>query len=176
MCGEDGRCWLAMQRSKAWVMRLTSVVLAAKVLGAACTNVASPPPAPTEEAGRAFLTELFDRATRGDLGTLCEFGSGTCAHDLRSVEPGSAPSSPPTIVGTRILVPTRASGDNVSVGGRIFDLCGSDGLGRTYFSQILVFQSGSRLLAVNAVFWSGARIGTDGTANGNSSPRPASCP
>jgi hypothetical protein len=176
LCGPSPR---GIRRSRALV-RIAGFLLAVLVLGAACTSVASPPPAPTEEAGRAFLDKLFERAISGELGTLCEsFGSGTCPHDLRSVDPGSAPSRPPAVVGTRILLPTRASGDAFAVGGRIFDVCGSDGLGRPYFSQILVFQSGPQLLAVNAVFWSGARIGSGGTAGwtavGTIAPRPSSC-
>ena len=134
--------------------------------GAACTSTASPPPPPSDDAGRAFLVELFDRVTSGELGALCELGSGTCPHDLRAVEPASAPSQPPEVASSRVLAPIVASGDTWTQGGRLFEVCGSDGLGRRFRSEVLIFETGSGLRAVNAVFWTGARIATDGTGFG----------
>lgn len=75
-------------------------------------------------------------------------------------------------MGSWVIEPVwQTSSSTWSNGGRAFGLCGTDGLGEKYYSEVLVFDAGGGALrAVNAVFWTGARIATS-TETGTTPPR-----
>ena len=159
-------------------MRWAGTVLVAALVAGACgpggAGTATRPPVPSEAAGRAVVDQLAAFATGGALDRICSLGSGTCPHDLRNAAPGSAPTSTPEVIGSWV-VESRAEVNGWSLGGRAFALCGADGLGRRFYSEVLVFDSGAGALrAVNAVFWTGARIATSSDP-GVAAPRHA-CP
>lgn len=79
-------------------------------------------------------------------------------------------------MGSWVIEPVwQAASSTWANGGRAFGLCGTDGLGARYYSELLVFDSGGGALrAVNAVFWTGARIAT--SAETSSAPPHDSCP
>jgi hypothetical protein len=62
----------------------------------------------------------------------------------------------------------------------LFALCGLDAAGEPYESEVLVFDSGDRLLATAAVFWTGTSVGFSGDGGdgvvGEPDPEPARCP
>lgn len=51
-----------------------------------------------------------------------------------------------------------------TVAGRVLVICGTDGRGRPYRSEMLVFRDGSGLRAINPIFWDNMAIAT-GTVN-----------
>ncbi len=145
--------------------RWAGIVLVAAVVfggcGPAAAGAATPPGVPTEAAARALVDQLVTLATSGNLDAICNLGSGTCPHDLRSAPVGSAPTAAPTIAGSWVIEPVAQAGGTWSLGGRAFALCGTDGLDNRFYSEVLVFDAGAgSLRAVNAVFWTGARIAT----------------
>ena len=74
-------------------------------------------------------------------------------------------TSGPEVLGSRVIGTTAAS-----AGGRVLELCGRDGLGRPYYSEMLVFRDGGRLLSTGTVYWVGITIpGTSTT--GQTPPR-----
>lgn len=159
--------------------RVAGMVLASALVVGACASSAEgpqPPAVPDESAGIAIVNQLVAAATGGNLNAICGLGSGTCPHDLRNAAPGTAPSAPPRVMGSWVVEPVwQAASGTWSVGGRAFGLCGTDGLGARYYSEVLVFDSGGGALrAINAVFWTGARIAT--SAETATAPPRASCP
>lgn len=153
---------------------LAAIVL---VVGAALSvaQTVTPPP-PSEQAAAEYLRSVVALVMQGDLADLCQLGSGTCERTLQSAEPGSTPHDPPTIVGSRVLAPGIAGDDAWSVGGRVLELCGRDGLDRPYYSEMLVFDNGSRLISIEPVFWIGLRIATDPTVGGRPASPADMCP
>ena len=88
----------------------------------------------------------------------------------------AVPATPPAISGSRVVKPTQRSDGTTTTGGIVLQVCGLDGLGRPYSSEMLVVRDGARLLAIEPVYWSGVRIATDQTTPGEpASPFPG-CP
>jgi hypothetical protein len=156
------------------------VVLAglALVLVSACGTVSfTPDPLPTEAEATAFVGRLAQLARTGDFSGLCALGSGNCERVLREVGEDSAPTADPTILGAQVIKSRKAEGDTWSIGGVVLRVCGTDGLGRPYQSEVLVFSGQGTLHAIEAVFWAGGRVADDGTVGGWDDPPLASnCP
>lgn len=155
--------------------RTLAVFLMAVVLfactAAAPTNAGAP--VPLNDA-RAFLARIVGAALSGNLGAVCQIadgGHGNCDDHLRNAPAGSAPHLPPTVVGFR-TIPTRSDGDASALGGTVLVLCGIDGLNNGYLSEVLVFQSGHGLQAINGVYWLGIGI-ADGGQTTAVEPAPA---
>jgi hypothetical protein len=146
------------------------------VLVAGCRAPTSIPAEPPSEAeALAYLDQVVAVVERGDLSELCAFGSGTCAHTLQGADGATTPTTKPVVVRTRIL-PSRLLPDGTwRIGGRILELCGVDGLGERYDSEILVFREGDRIIGKEPVFWIGLRI-ADGDVTAGSGPAMGACP
>ena len=129
-------------------------VLAAMLAG--CVGASyTPAPIPSEAVALGMLQEIVAVVESGDLGRLCEYGSGTCRKVLDMTEPGSAPRTGPIVLGSRVIESTpSADGSSWSAGGRVLELCGRDGNGRPYYSEMLIFEDHGRLIAKEPTFWS----------------------
>jgi hypothetical protein len=125
---------------------------------AACTS-AGPPAGtiPTVEEGRTHLAEIVRLAQAGDFDGMCALGDGNCERILELAGRDAVPPDPPTIVATRTM-PTTSSDSQQSLGGVVFVLCGTDGRGKPYDSELLVFHDGNGLRAINPVYWGRTRI------------------
>jgi hypothetical protein len=127
---------------------------------------------PTPEESSGMLDQLIAFAKAGDFDGLCSIGDLNCQDALKEVGLESAPTERPIVLGTRVVDANPAIG---ATGGRVLELCGIDGLGRTFNSEILVFRDGGTLRVINPVFWSGISIASGETTL--ESPPPAqSCP
>ena len=102
----------------------------------------------------------------GDLTHLCDLGSATCQHTLDLSDPAAVPTSGPDVLGSRVIGTTPTS-----AGGLVLELCGRDGLGHSYYSEMLVFRDGQRLLSTGTVYWVGITIPGSSTT-GQVPPRP----
>jgi hypothetical protein len=141
------------------VSRVLIAVWIAFVL-AACASTA--PPAgtiPTVSEAQDLLDELVGLARTGDFDGLCRVSDdGNCERLLANAGRDAVPPDPPTIVATRIM-PTTRSGDQLSPGGVVFVLCGTNAFGDHYDSEMLVFHDGGGLRALNPIYWGPTRIG-----------------
>jgi hypothetical protein len=156
----------------------TRVALVGLLLAAAGACATTAPRAATSEvAAHAFLAELADLAAAGDFDALCARGSGNCQRALDEVGEASAPSEQPHVVGTRVLAPRQLENDVWALGGRVLTVCGIDGLGHPYRSEVLVFLDGDAFRAIEAVFWNGQGIPDDAVVGaGPNDPRdPEGC-
>jgi hypothetical protein len=124
---------------------------------AACT---SGPPAgtiPSVAEAQRHLDEIVRLARAGDFDGMCELGDGNCENTLEIVGRDAVPRERPKVVGTRTVPTTTADGQQ-SRGGIVLVLCGIDGRGAPYDSEMLVFNDGNGLRAINPVYWSRTRI------------------
>ena len=154
------------------VIARTAAVLV--VLSAmACGSATRTPP--TEAESRAYLAQVVGVVLSRRLDDLCTYGSGTCDQVLRDTDPGAVPNQPPLVIGSRLLAPSRAVDGSPLAGGMILELCGLDGRGRVYYSEILVFRERDRLIGKEPVFWIGLRIATDAVVGEPQLSTPA-CP
>ena len=150
-------------------------VLAAVLAG--CVGASyTPAPIPSEAVALGMLQKIVAVVESGDLGRLCEFGSGTCRKVLDMTDPGSAPRTGPIVLGSRVIESTpSADGNYWSAGGRVLELCGRDGNGRQYYTEMLIFEDHGRLIAKEPTFWS--RMTIAGSSTVDSRPAPVrDCP
>ena len=125
---------------------------------AAC--ISSGPPAgtiPSVEQARRHLDEVVRLARAGDFDGMCALGDANCERSLDMAGRDAVPPDPPNVVGTRTVPTTSANGQH-SFGGIVFVLCGVDGRGQPYDSEMLVFNDGNGLRAINPVYWGPTRI------------------
>ena len=130
---------------------------------------------PTEAQARATLDRAVELARSGDFAGLCAIGDGNCERTLVEAGEDAVPALPPTVVGTRVIEPRRVGWGRWELGGRVLDVCGTDGRGQPYRTEVLVFQDGHAMRIINAVYWSRLAIATSDTSA--TSPMPiAGCP
>ena len=163
-------------------MRIATAVLSAATL-VGCgllTHNDPPPPAPSVEEARALLDQVIDAGIARDFERLCAMATGTCEGELDGFEE-RAPTEPPRVVDVDVHEPI-GNGGSWTSGGVLFVLCGTDGLGDAYESEVLVFDdAGRQLLATAAVYWVGTRVGLaapgeDGVTVGvEPDPEPSRC-
>jgi hypothetical protein len=136
----------------------------------------SPLPPPSAAVALRHLTSIVAVVESGDLSGLCRFGGGNCRDELASADPEAVPGDGPIVLGTAVIPPRREADGAWTTGGLLLDLCGRDGRGRVYGSQMLVFQdAGGRLLSINTLYWTGMKIATSNEAVGRAQP-PRPCP
>lgn len=155
---------IAVRRSGA----LLGVIVA--VLTACAPTANTAPSAPTREAALLYFDQLVALVERGDVQSICTLGSGTCAHDLRNADLTSVPRTLPKVIGTRLLGSTQRADGTWNVGGQVLEVCGIDGQNKPFYSELLVFYDGDRLISTNPLYWSGLRVATSGTTAQESPP------
>lgn len=116
------------------------------------------PSLPSEAEARSHLARIVSVVTSGNLSALCELASATCDIDLRNIELAKVPKAGPLTVSGSVIPTTKNADGSQNVGGYLLQLCGVDGTGATYHSEMLVFRDGDRLRAINAFYWLGATI------------------
>lgn len=128
----------------------------------------------SEEAARVYFARIVKAAQARDFATLCNLNAsqGTCEFDMRiacrspeggPLDPGkkrllewcraAAPVQPPEIIAS-----VHREGRSGSVGGRLFVVTGSNGYGRPYETEVLIFRDKRSYRATHAVFWSGEKF------------------
>jgi hypothetical protein len=142
----------------------------------ACAPVASTSAIPTYHEATSFLASVVALAQARDFDRLCGLGGGTCRSTLQGAGLDAVPATPPGIAGSRVVQPTQGTGGKTTAGGLVLQLCGLDGLGRPYSTEMLVFRDGATLLAIEPVYWSGMRIATDPTTPGEPALPFPGCP
>ncbi len=158
-------------------MRVRAFAVLALVLAGCAGASYTPQPPPSEEEAEGYLRTVVSIVTSGDLTALCQLGSGTCQQTLREADPAAVPRTGPTVIGTRVIAPSSLPDGSWIVGGRVLELCGRDGRNRRYYSEMLVFRDGDRLISTVPIYWLGIRIASGPDVGVRSPPPPpAACP
>ncbi len=158
------------------VALLRPVVLASVLTLAGCAE--SPPPPPSEAEALALLDRIVAAAMDRDFDALCAFGTSACYDFLDEAGRDAVPPLPPRVVAIRRLENARRPDGLWTSGGVLLQLCGVDGRGRQYASEMLVLRRGSAanpgpLAASEPVYWSGMRIAASDTVG--LGPEPIDC-
>jgi len=153
-------------------LNLALLVVGLALSGGACQ--AAPPLSspPSEGQAREFLGTVVELAGAGRFEELCALGASNCDRFLEQAG-RDAPVEAPTVVGTRVIQP-QVSGDARITGGRVLELCGRRGDG-IYYSEMLVFNEGGQLRAIEPIYWSGMEIADDATTGDSSVDDAARC-
>jgi hypothetical protein len=128
----------------------------------------------SDQAARKYFARVVTAAQRKDFDSLCRLNAsvGTCQFDLRIAcrPPAGGPIDPGKEILTewcRQAVPTEEPqvsssthrpGRSGSVGGRLLVVGGTDGYGRQYQTEVLIFRDKRSYRATHAVFWSGEKF------------------
>lgn len=148
------------------VRRAGLVAAAALAVGCLRPGPGAPALPPSDAAAREHLGRIVAVVLSGDLERLCELGDGTCGAQLRAVDPATVPRLAPLVVASEAIDPVRRADGLWATGGRLLRLCGRDGRGRPYASEMLVFVAEGRLVATGAVFWTDLRIAREPVVGG----------
>lgn len=151
------------------VMAVAAVIYTALFSGDWRDNVRDPNSITVQEA-TALLEQAHQASAQRDLESFCEIGGSqlSCQAAWRnSGEWDSAPVVKPTVISTSILPERERDNGNVSRGGRLLKVHGTDNCGDSFVTDFLVFdEGGGKLVALNPVFWTGVHIvvsNADGT-------------
>ena len=136
------------------MLRKSTLVLLC-VLVSACMSANS---LPSRAEAEGLLDRIVSLAQHGDFAGLCNLGDGNCWTNLEAAGRDAVPSLPPRVVATWVMSGSSTGPGAGTVGGRVLVLCGTDGRGRPYRSEMLVFRDGSALRAINPVFWDNMAI------------------
>ena len=154
-------------------MRFFRQTLLVSIAALAMGCASGEPPAgtiPTQEEALAFLDHVVSLASQGDFDGICAIGDGNCRKHLDDAGRDAVPPGPPTVVRTSIIPTSTTWGGQRSLGGVVLVLCGIDGHGEHYDSEMLVFHDGGGLRAINPIYWGGTRIAGAPEAEGSSEP------
>ena len=131
-------------------------------------SVFVPPPPPSDAQARAALDRAVAYARAFDFDGLCGPSDGNCSFLLQQAGRDAVPPDPPTVYGERVLQPTQVANGAWDGGGRVLQVCGIDGRGNPYWSEVLAFTTGSTVTLINLVYWSG--VGIQSIAGGQTAP------
>jgi hypothetical protein len=118
----------------------------------------------TQAEARRYLDRIVAAAQRQDWDAMCALNGApyNCRVQLEQVGTDSVPTDPPTIVSNRYS-PKKGRDDTA---GRILVVVGTDGKGRPYRTEVMVFRENRyHFKAINAVYWSNYKViepGPDG--------------
>ncbi len=117
---------------------------------------------PTREEATAFLARVVDLAQSRDFIGLCGLGGGNCEHILDQAGRDSVPVDAPALTADFVVMGSGPP-ENRSAAGRILVLCGTSRDDVQYRTEMFVFFSGTKLIAIEPVYWSGMSIARDNT-------------
>ena len=132
-------------------------------LAAACTGARSayaPATPPAEAAARSLVDQAVQFGLARDFDRLCAMGTSQCKFILQGAGTDTVPTQPPLIVYVTTVPNVEKTPGTWNPGGVLFYLCGLDGKGQPYHSQMLVFENpeGTGLTAMEPVFWGSLTI------------------
>jgi hypothetical protein len=109
-----------------------------------------------------LVNQAVNLALNHDYDQLCALGTPGCKQVLIDTGTDTVPSVAPEIVSITTVPNKETSPGSWTPGGVLFLLCGLDGNGRPYHSEMLVLanQQGGGLVAMEPVFWGSLTIGS----------------
>lgn len=152
--------------------RLTAVALA--MVAAACSAQPEPAGPPSAAEALQHLEAVIALVQSGDASRVCDFGGPTCSMSIDHMDPNAVPRARPVIMSIRTLQPLDHGNGTWSNGGVLIELCGLDGLGKPYQSDMLVYRSRGRVVSTEPAYWLGIQIISDPVVGAPARP-PEAC-
>jgi hypothetical protein len=129
------------------------------VLVTGCSPEYRPTAAPTVAETRAFIAEIVRLAQAREFEQLCEMGGGNCEDILAAAGAENVPADPPNIARIYEVPSVRHADGSWSQGGQMVEMCGTDGSGNPYQTQMIVFRDPHEgIIAIEPIYWSGIGI------------------
>jgi hypothetical protein len=129
------------------------------ILANGCSPDYRPTAAPTVAETRAFIAEMVRLARAGEFEQLCEMGGGNCEVILETAGETNVPPDPPMVARIYEVPSVEHADGSWSQGGQMVEMCGTDGSGADYKSQMLVFRDPHEgIIAIEPIYWSGMGI------------------
>ena len=144
------------------------------LLLAACGSQASAPEAPTIEQALAHVEAVIQLVESGGANRVCDFGGPTCPMSVDTLDPRAVPTTRPKITSVR-LVPRVDHEDGTWSSAYVrVELCGIDGLGKIYHSEMMVYWHRGKIVSTEPAYWLGFGI-ADGPVVGAPAGPPEPC-
>jgi hypothetical protein len=126
-----------------------------------------------------MFSTVVDRAKTESIADLCKVGSLNCVRNAQTRNADQTrPTTAPVVVASWD-VPDSGSGDAIQQGGRLLEVCGVDGQGKAYQSQMLFFGSDvDHFTVFEPTYWTNMTISNSLSGPPSASPglEWASCP
>lgn len=144
------------------------------LLLAACGPQAGAPDAPTVEQARAHVEAIIQLVESGGADRVCDFGGPTCPDSVGRLDLRAVPTTRPKI--TRIGVVPRVDHDDGTWSNAYVrvELCGIDGIGRIYHSEMMVYWDRGKIVSTEPAYWLGIGIADDPVIGAPTGP-PEAC-
>lgn len=127
----------------------------------ACGSQANAPEAPTIEQALAHVDAIVHLVESGGASRVCDFGGPTCSDLVEPFDPGAVPTTRPKITSVR-LVPRVDHDDGTWSSAYVrVELCGLDGHGETYHSEMMVYWNRGKIVSTESAYWLGFGIADD---------------
>jgi hypothetical protein len=140
----------------------TLTCLTIAVLLGACSSGYHPTAPPTLAETRAFIAKMVQLAQAREFDKLCEMGGGNCERILETAGATNVPADPPTVARIYVVPSVVHSDGSWSQGGQMVEMCGTNGSGAPYQTQMLVFRDPTQgVIAIEPIYWSGIGINLD---------------
>ena len=94
---------------------------------------------------------------------------------LRDADLVAVPRTGPVVTGTRVVQPKTHPDGTWTDGGIVLEMCGLNGLGEPYDSEMLVIHWDGRIASIGTLYWLGTRIASGPTTE-LPRPSPGPCP
>lgn len=142
---------------------LNGLALTFLLLGIACgSSAVRDPETITVEEATTILNQAHEASIQHDLDSLCGLGGSVLSCETawqNSGEWDAVSDEQPAVVGSSVLPERDLGNGNRDRGGRLIIVEGTDGFGRPYTTDFLVFDAGEgRLVALNPVYWTGVKV------------------
>jgi len=150
------------------VVRLAAGALI--LLLAACGPQAGAPEAPTIEQALAHVEAIIDLVESGGASRVCDFGGPTCPASVEPLDLRAVPATRPKITSVRVV--PRVDHDNGTWSNAYVrvELCGIDGLGKIYHSEMMVYWHRGRIVSTEPAYWLGIGIADDNIVGAPAGP------
>jgi hypothetical protein len=139
--------------------RLTTALLVIAI--AACAGRAGPAAPPSEVEALQYLEAAIAMVQSGNASRICELGPPSCPQTVEPLDQAAVPSTRPSVIRVRTR-PGVVHGDGTwSNGSVIIELCGVDGLGKPYQSDMQVYWHEGRIVSTVPAYWLGIQFAED---------------
>ncbi|MCI0345086.1 MAG: hypothetical protein L0221_06505 [Chloroflexi bacterium] len=139
-------------------MRRILLAVSVAAVVAACAGQAGPAAPPSESEALQHLESVIALVQAGHADRICDFGGPTCSMSIDDADSSQVPQARPVVMSIRTLQPVDHGNGTWSSGGVLIELCGLDGLGKPYQSDMLVYRNRGRVVSTEPAYWLGIQI------------------
>lgn len=129
---------------------------------------------PTEAQAREHLQAAIALVDAGQAASICDLGGPTCRDFVEPFDAARVPTTRPVLLDVRTVPAVDLGGGTWSGAYVRVEVCGVDGLGQAYHSELMVYWYRGKIVSTAPAYWLGVTI-PDGPVVGAPEP-PVACP